>query len=351
MVAGEPRRSGTCLSDRLSRLEFNVTISAVLIEKSDVGQTVNLISIREDQLPLGDVTVSVEYSTLNFKDGLAITGKSPVVRKFPMVPGIDLAGTVFASEHPDWRPGDKVILNGWGAGETHWGGLAQRARLNGNWLVPLPQTISSRHAMAIGTAGYTASLGVDTLLRYGVDPAKGEILVTGATGGLGSIAIVLLVKAGFTVAAATGKMAESDYLKMLGAATIMDRNELSAPGKPLQKERWAGVIDSVGSFTLANACAQTREGGVVVACGLAQGMDFPVSVAPFILRGISVAGIESVRALRSKRHAAWKRLADDIDPAALEMIAIDINLGDAIEAAKQLMDGSVRGRFVVDVNR
>lgn len=327
-----------------------MTIDAILIEKCDVGQTVNLIVLQEEQLPSGDVIVDVEYSTLNFKDALAITGKSPVVRKFPMVPGVDLAGTVLASEHPDWRSGDKVILNGWGVGETHWGGLAQRARLNGDWLVPLPSAISARQAMVIGTAGYTASLGVETLLRLGADPAQGDVLVTGATGGLGSIAIALLVKAGFTVAAATGKTTEADYLKVLGATTIIDRSELSAAGKPLQKERWAGVIDSVGSFTLANACAQTREGGVVLACGLAQGMDFPVSVAPFILRGISVAGIESVRAPKSKRHAAWKRLAEDIDPDILEMIAIDIGLNDVMAAAEQLMDGTVRGRFVIDVN-
>jgi acrylyl-CoA reductase (NADPH) len=327
-----------------------MTFSAILIDKSESGQTVGLTSLDESQLPAGDVSIDVEYSTLNFKDGLAITGKSPVVRKFPMVPGIDLAGIVSASDHPAWKKGDKVVLNGWGVGESHWGGLAQKARLNGDWLVPLPSALSSRQAMVIGTAGYTASLAVEALLAAGVQPGQGEILVTGATGGVGSVAIALLAKAGFAVAAATGKAAEADYLKALGAAVIIDRNELAAAGKPLQKERWAGVIDSAGSFTLANACAQTREGGVVAACGLAQGMDFPGSVAPFILRGVSLIGIESVRAPKAKRLTAWARLARDLDPAAMEMIANDVGLSGAIEAAGRLMAGSVRGRFVVDVN-
>jgi acrylyl-CoA reductase (NADPH) len=325
--------------------------SAIVIDKTDNGQTVALTSVEEDQLPEGDVSIDVEYSTLNFKDALAITGKSPIIRKFPLAPGVDLAGTVSASSHADWKAGDKVVLNGWGVGESHWGGLSQKARLNGDWLVPLPQGLSTRQAMAIGTAGYTASLSVETLLRHDIDPAQGEILVTGATGGVGSIAIALLAKAGFAIAAATGKSSEGGYLRQLGATTIIGRDELSAPGKPMQKERWAGVIDSVGSHTLANACAQTRGGGVVVACGLAQGMDFPGSVAPFILRGISLVGIESVRAPKSRRIAAWQRLARDLDPAVLEAIATEVALSEAIEAAQKLMDGTVRGRIVVDVNR
>ncbi|MBP6725348.1 MAG: oxidoreductase, partial [Halioglobus sp.] len=291
------------------------------------------------------------YSTLNYKDGLAITGRSPVVRKFPMVPGIDLAGVVTRSSHADWKAGDRVVLNGWGVGETHWGGLAQKARLNGDWLVPLPGAFTSRQAMAIGTAGYTASLCVEALLARGVSPGQGEVLVTGATGGVGSVAIALLAKAGFKVVAATGKASEGAYLKQLGATDVIDRAELSEAGKPLQKERWAGVVDSVGSHTLANACAQTRYGGAVAACGLAQGMDFPASVAPFILRGVSLLGIDSVMAPRPPRLAAWSRLAANLDPGALDVIATEIGLGDAIGAAADLMAGKVRGRVVVDVNR
>jgi acrylyl-CoA reductase (NADPH) len=326
--------------------------SAVLISKNDAGQqSVELTQIDEAQLPEGDVTVKVEYSTLNYKDGLAITGKSPVVRKFPMVPGIDLAGVVEESSHPDWKAGDRVVLNGWGVGETHWGGLAQKARLKGDWLVPLPSAFTARQAMAIGTAGYTAALCVEALLSHGVKPEQGEILVTGATGGVGSIAIALLKKVGFNVVASSGKASEEAYLKELGATSIIDRNELSAAGKPLQKERWAGVIDSVGSHTLANACAQTRYGGYVAACGLAQGMDFPASVAPFILRGVSLLGIDSVMAPKARRIAAWERLARDLDPKLLDLIATDIGLGESIKAAAGLMEGTVRGRFVVDVNR
>jgi acrylyl-CoA reductase (NADPH) len=325
--------------------------SAIVIDKNDAGQTVGLTQIDEAQLPEGNVTIDVDYSTLNFKDGLAITGKSPVVRKFPMVPGIDLAGTVTDSSHPDYKAGDKVVLNGWGVGETHWGGLAQKARLNGDWLVPLPAAFTGRQAMAIGTAGYTAALCVDALIAHGVSPEQGEVLVTGATGGVGSVAIALLVAAGFTVAASSGKPAEADYLKALGATTIIDRNELSAAGKPMQKERWAGAIDSVGSFTLANVCAQTKYRGSVAACGLAQGMDFPSSVAPFILRGVNLLGIDSVMAPKGPRLKAWERLAKDLDAAALDTIATEIGLGEAIDAAKKLMDGTVRGRFVVDVNR
>ncbi len=325
--------------------------SGILINKDDSGQTVEVAQIDETQLPEGDVTVDVEYSTINYKDGLAITGSSPVVRKFPMVPGIDLAGVVRKSSHADWKEGDRVVLNGWGVGESHWGGLAQKACLKGDWLVPLPSAFTSRQAMAIGTAGYTASLCVEALLAHGVRPGQGEVLVTGATGGVGSVAVALLAKAGFTVAAATGKASEGDYLKQLGASVIIDRAELSAAGKPMQKERWAGVIDSVGSHTLANACAQTRYGGSVAACGLAQGMDFPASVAPFILRGVSLLGIDSVMAPRPPRLAAWGRLARDLDASALDMIATEIGLDGVVAAAADLMRGKVRGRIVVDVNK
>jgi acrylyl-CoA reductase (NADPH) len=332
--------------------------SAILIdkdsEKDGVGQTVGVTSLDEAQLPDGQdgsVSIDVEYSTLNFKDGLAITGKSPVVRKFPMVPGIDLAGVVTESTHADWRNGDRVVLNGWGVGETHWGGYAQRARLNGDWLVPLPSNFTAKQAMSIGTAGYTASLCVDALLANGVHPDQGEVLVTGATGGVGSIAIALLAKAGFKVAAVTGKASESDYLQQLGAGTVLDRAEFAEKGKPMQKERWAGVVDAVGSHTLANACAQTRYRGTVAACGLAQGMDFPASVAPFILRGVSLLGIDSVMAPKQPRLAAWERLSNDLDPAVLDSIADEVALADVVDAAGRLMDGKVRGRIVVDVNR
>ncbi|XVQ15783.1 MDR family oxidoreductase [Spirillospora sp. CA-255316] len=325
--------------------------SAISIEQGEAGRKVALTTLDEADLPDGDVTVEVAYSTLNYKDGLAITGKSPVVRKFPMVPGIDLAGVVTESEHADWKKGDQVVLNGWGVGETHWGGLAQRARLKGDWLVPLPTAFTARQAMAIGTAGYTASLCVDALLDHGVSPDQGEVLVTGATGGVGSVAVALLSKAGFKVAAATGKSSEGEYLTRLGASTVLDRAELAEAGKPLQKERWAGVVDSVGSHTLANACAQTRYGGAVAACGLAQGMDFPASVAPFILRGVSLLGIDSVMAPIERRRTAWERLSRDLDVSALEAIAQEIALGEAIDAADRLLAGRVRGRLVVDVNR
>ncbi len=325
--------------------------SAIVISKTEAGQHAAVTKLDEAQLPEGDVTVQVDYSTINYKDGLAITGRAPVVRKFPMVPGIDIAGVVLDSAHPDWKKGDKVVLNGWGVGEVHPGGLAQKARLKGEWLVPLPSEFTARQAMAIGTAGYTAALCVEALEKGGVTPDQGEVLVTGATGGVGSVAISLLRKAGFSVAAATGKASEGAYLKQLGATTIIERAELAAAGKPLQKERWAGVVDSVGSFTLVNACAQTRYGGAVAACGLAQGMDFPASVAPFILRGVSLLGIDSVMAPKGRRLAAWARLARDLDASALEMIATEVGLEGAIGAAADIMAGKVRGRIVVDVNR
>lgn len=325
--------------------------SAIMIDKTDDQQSVSLQQVDEVQLPEGDVTIDVAYSTLNYKDGLAITGKSPVVRKFPMVPGIDLVGTVRTSDHADWKPGDKVVLNGWGVGEGHWGGLAQVARLKGDWLVPLPAAFTGAQAMAIGTAGYTAALCVEALVKAGVTPDQGEILVTGATGGVGSVAVALLKKAGFTVIGSTGKASEADYLTQLGAAGVIDRATLSEKGKPLQKERWAGVVDSVGSFTLANACAQTRYGGAVAACGLAQGADFPATVMPFILRGVRLLGVDSVMAPKAPRLAAWERLARDLDPALLDVIATEISLSEAIAAATDLMDGKVRGRIIVDVNR
>lgn len=325
--------------------------SGILINKDDNGQTVKVAQIDEAQLPEGNVSIDVEYSTLNYKDGLAITGSSPVVRKFPMVPGIDLAGVVTASTHADWKAGDRVVLNGWGVGEGHWGGLAQKARLNGDWLVPLPSAFTARQAMAIGTAGYTASLCVEALVAHGVMPGQGEILVTGATGGVGSVAVALLAKAGFNVVAATGKDSEADYLKQLGATSIIARAELSEKGKPLQKERWAGVVDSVGSFTLVNACAQTKYGGAVAACGLAGGPDFAATVMPFILRGVSLLGIDSVMAPKAKRVTAWARLAKDLDVSKLELIAKEISLADAVGVAADLLAGKVRGRVVVNVNK
>ncbi|MGA6206010.1 MDR family oxidoreductase [Nocardia testacea] len=325
--------------------------SAVLIDKGESGTKAEITSVDEARLPEGDVDIEVSWSTLNYKDALAITGASPVVRKFPMIPGIDLAGTVTESKHSRWSPGDKVVLNGWGVGETHWGGLAQRARLDGDWLIPLPAEFTERQAMAIGTAGYTAALCVDALLAHGLTPDSGEVLVTGATGGVGSVAVALLTRAGFAVAAATGKSDEHAYLKQLGATTVLERAEFADKGKPLQKERWAGVVDTAGSHTLANACAQTRYGGAVAACGLAQGMDFPASVAPFILRGVSLLGVDSVMAPQRKRLDAWARLARDLDPAVLDSIAREITLDEAVEAANGFIAGTVRGRIVVDVNR
>lgn len=321
----------------------------ILIEKDEQGYRAALKDIDDSALPEGNVTVRVAASTLNYKDGLAITGKSPVVRKFPMVPGIDLAGTVEHSSHPDWQVGDAVVLNGWGVGETHWGGLAEKARLNGDWLVPLPEAFTPAQAMAIGTAGYTAMLCVLALERHGVKPSDGEIVVTGAAGGVGSVAVAVLARLGYTVAAVTGRPQEADYLKQLGATTVLDRAEFSSPGKPLAKERWAGAVDTVGSHTLANVCAQAKYRGVVTACGLAGGMDFPATVAPFILRGMTLAGIDSVMCPRPDRLQAWQRLATDLDLAKLGLITRTISLAEAIPVAQQLLDGQVRGRVVVQV--
>jgi acrylyl-CoA reductase (NADPH) len=332
------------------RRSHRIMFNAILIDKEDSQQQVRVAELEQEALPEGNVLVRVDYSTINYKDALAITGKSPVVRKFPMVPGIDLAGTVEHSDHPEWKAGDRVVLNGWGVGEGHWGGLAQYARLNGDWLVALPEAFDSRQAMIIGTAGYTASLCVDALVKHGVAPDAGEVLVTGASGGVGSIAIALLARAGYTVVASTGKLNEAAYLKGLGASEVIDRAQLSEPGKPMQRERWAGVVDAVGDHTLANACAQTRYRGAVAACGLAQGMNFPASVAPFILRGITLYGIDSVMAPRELREQAWSRLAKDLDAATLESVASDIGLAEAAAVADDVLAGKLKGRLVVDVN-
>ncbi len=323
---------------------------ALLLEKDDAGFRAGITHLEEARLPeAGDVLVQPEYSTLNYKDGLALTNKSPVVRLWPMVPGIDGAGTVLESASPDWQSGDRFVHNGFGVGETHWGCLAERARLKSSWLVKLPAAFSTRQAMAIGTAGYTAMLCVMALERHGLQPGAGEVLVTGATGGVGSVAVALLAKLGHTVVAATGKADEADYLKTLGAASVIDRAELSAAGKPLQKERWAAVVDAVGSHTLVNALAQTRYGGAVAACGLAQGMDLPGTVMPFILRSVALLGVDSVMAPLSLRQEAWGRLARDLDPALLATMTTEVDLDGAVDAAHRLMAGQVRGRTVVKI--
>ena len=324
-------------------------MKALLLENAPAFSA-RVADVDERELPEGDVLVKVEYSTLNYKDALALTNKSPIVRKWPMVAGIDGAGTVESSSHPLWKAGDKVVLTGWGVGESHWGCLAQKARLKGDWLVKLPAGMTTRQAMAIGTAGYTAMLCLIALEREGATPERGEVLVTGATGGVGSIAVALLAQRGFRVVASTGKVSEADYLRSLGAAEVIDRKELAAPGKPLQKERWGAVVDSVGSHTLANACAQTRAEGVVAACGLAQGMDFPVTVAPFILRGVVLAGVNSVTTPRARREEAWRRLAKELPAAALESMIVEIPLEGALARAPAFLAGTVRGRTVVRID-
>jgi len=321
---------------------------ALVLEK-EPAFSATVQSLEENRLPDADVHVQVAYSTLNYKDGLAITNKSPVVRVWPMVAGIDGAGSVISSAHADWKTGDQFVHNGWGVGETHWGCLSEQARLKGDWLVKLPKAFTPRQAMAIGTAGYTAMLCVMALEQQGVQAGKGEVLVTGATGGVGSLAVALLSKLGFNVVAATGKASEETYLKSLGAHSIMDRAELSAPGKPFQKERWAGVVDAVGSHTLANVLAQTRYGGAVAACGLAQGMDLPTTVMPFILRNVRLIGVDSVMSPLSLRQLAWDRLARDLDTAKLESMIEEITLDQAVEKAHALMAGQVRGRIVVKI--
>jgi len=325
--------------------------NGILIEKDDQGYRATVQDIDESALPEGDVTVNVTHSTINYKDALAITGKAPVVRKFPMVPGIDLVGTVEHSESDKFNVGDQVLLNGFGVGETHCGGLAQKARLKSEWLIPLPKEFSPRQAMAIGTAGYTAMLCVIALEKNGVTPDKGKILVTGANGGVGSFSIAILAKLGYTVVASTGRVDQAQYLKKLGASDVIDRTALSEPGRPLAKESWAGAVDSAGSHTLANVCASMQYGGTVAACGLAQGMDLPASVAPFILRGVTLAGIDSVMRPIADRVEAWERLAGILEPQVFDDISTEIELSEVISTAEALMAGTVRGRVVVDINR
>jgi acrylyl-CoA reductase (NADPH) len=323
---------------------------AIQLSKTDAGQAARFVDLTEADLGEGDVTVRVEYSTVNYKDGLALTGKAPVVRVWPMIPGIDFAGVVERSEYSDLKAGERVVLNGWGLGETHQGGYAGKARVRGDWLVKLPASISTAEAMAIGTAGYTAMLCVMGLEREGVTPDKGEVLVTGAAGGVGSVAIALLAKLGYRVIASTGRKAtEAEYLTGLGAADIIDRAELGGPARPLGRERWAGAVDAVGSHTLANALSMTRYGGAVAACGLAQGMDLPGSVAPFILRGVTLVGIDSVMCPKPRREEAWRRLATDLDLAKLAAMRIDATLDDAPRLCADIVEGNIRGRVVLKV--
>lgn len=325
------------------------TFKAIRIDKADKGTTAVLTQFDEAELMDGDVTVRVEWSTLNYKDGLALTGKAPVVRRFPMIAGIDFAGTVEASSHPQWKAGDKVVCTGWGMGETHLGAYAEKARVKGDWLVALPQGLSARDAMAIGTAGFTAMVSVLALEKHGVSPKSGPVVVTGAAGGVGSVATAVLSKLGYHVIASTGRASEADYLKSLGAAEVIDRNELSAPAKPLARERWAGGVDSVGSTTLANLLSMTKYGGAIAACGLAAGMDLPSSVAPFILRGVCLLGIDSVMCPIDPRKAAWQRLASDLDRSKLSEITTEIQLAEVSEWGSKILAGQVRGRIVVKI--
>jgi acrylyl-CoA reductase (NADPH) len=329
--------------------EGNPMFNAILIERDPYRASFAFLD--EARLPAGEVAVRVDHSTLNYKDALAITGKGPVVRQFPMVPGIDFAGVVQSSSNSSFKPGDKVVLNGWGVGESHWGGLAQLARVKGDWLIPLPPAFTTRQAMAIGTAGYTAMLCVLALEQHGLTPDGGEILVTGAAGGVGSVCVAVLAKLGFRVVAMTGRLSESDFLKQLGAAEVIDRAQFANPGKPLLKERWAGAVDVVGSHTLVNVCASLRYGGVVAACGLAGGMDFPASVAPFILRGITLRGVDSVMRPRADRLEAWRRLSQDLDVRKLELLTEEVPLSAATDRAATLLAGQIRGRIVVDTRR
>jgi len=325
------------------------TFKAIVIDKADTGQTVRLTDFDEKDLMDGDVTVRVDWSTVNYKDGLAVTGKAPVVRRFPMIAGVDFAGTVDSSSHPKWKPGDQVILNGWGLGETHLGAYAEKARVKGDWLIRRPPGISARDAMAIGTAGYTAMLAVMALERAGIDPSRGPVVVTGAAGGVGSVAVALLAKVGYAVAASTGRPEEADYLKGLGASEIVNRDELAGPARPLAKERWAGGIDVVGSTTLANVLSMIRYGGAVAACGLAGGMDLPTTVAPFILRGVSLIGIDSVMCPLARREVAWRRLETDLDREKIAAMANEIGLEEVIATGRRIVDGKVRGRIVVKI--
>jgi len=325
------------------------TFKAIVIDKTDAGQTARLTDFDDKDLMEGDVTFRPEWSTVNYKDGLAVTGKAPVVRRFPMIAGIDGAGTIETSSHPDWKPGDSVILNGWGCGETHLGCYAEKARVKGDWLVALPPGLTARDAMAVGTAGYTAMLAVMALERAGVTPDRGPVVVTGAAGGIGSVAIALLAGLGYRVVASTGRPQEAPYLKELGATEIIDRAELAGPARPLAKERWAGGIDAVGSHTLANLLSMTRYGGAVAACGLAGGMDLPTSVAPFILRGVTLIGIDSVMCPQKLRREAWQRLGAHLDRPKLAQITTEIRLPEVIEAGRRVIEGQVRGRIVVKI--
>ncbi|CAM3849792.1 Acrylyl-CoA reductase AcuI [Vibrio aerogenes CECT 7868] len=328
-----------------------MTFKAIYIDKAEEQYQCTLTGLQDSELPEGDVTVKVEYSTLNYKDGLAITGQSPVVRRFPMVPGIDFSGVVESSQHPDFQPGQKVLINGWGLGEKYWGGLAQKATVSGDWLLPVPEGMSAYDVMVVGTAGYTAMLCVMALEKHGVTPQSGPVLVTGANGGVGSFAIAFLAKLGYHVVASTGRKEAAERLHQLGAQAIIDRQSLSEPGRPLAKEQWAAAIDTAGSHTLANVCASTMYGGVVAACGLAQGMDLPASVAPFILRGVTLAGVDSVMCPVPVRQAAWEKIAQLADRTVLDSIGMLIGMNDVIETAQQLLDGQIKGRVVVDVNR
>jgi acrylyl-CoA reductase (NADPH) len=324
---------------------------AILLEQGEGGNTIaRLTDIDDAALPDADVRISVQWSSLNYKDALAITGRSPIVRKWPMVPGIDFAGVIEQSSHPRWKAGDRVVLTGFGVGEGHWGGLAQRAAVKGDWLVGLPAGLDAQHAMAVGTAGFTAMLCLLALERHGLKPGDGEVLVTGASGGVGSVAVALLARLGYRVVASTGRLEETDYLKSLGAESVIDRATLSSPGRALAKERWAGVVDSVGSHTLANACAATRENGAVAACGLAQGMDFPATVAPFILRGVTLYGINSVTVAHGPREEAWARIVRDMPMDKLDAMTQIIRLDEVIDTAPRFLEGKVRGRIVVDTS-
>ncbi len=331
---------------------MNGSFKAILVSRDeDKKQSVEVAQLTDGDLMEGDVTISVEASTVNYKDGLAITGRSPVVRHWPMVPGIDLAGTVTESSSDEFGVGDKVLLNGFGVGEVHWGGYAEKARLNSKWLIPLPDGLSSKQAMGVGTAGYTAMLCVMALEAYGITPGSGPVVVTGANGGVGTVAIAILSKLGFEVIASTGRPNEADFLKELGATEIIDRAELSEAGRPLGKERWAGGVDAVGSHTLANVIAQTNYGGAVAACGLAQGFDLPATVMPFILRGVALLGVDSVMASKEKRMAAWNRIVTDLDLGKLQSLTTEIGFGDIIPAATDIVDGKIRGRVVIDMKK
>jgi acrylyl-CoA reductase (NADPH) len=325
------------------------TFKALVIDKTDAGQNVGFREFDENDLMEGDVTIRVSHSTLNYKDGLALTGKAPVVRRFPMIPGVDLVGTVEASSNPEFKPGDAVILNGWGLGETHLGAYAEKVRVKGDWLIPLPSGLAPRQAMAIGTAGYTAMLCLMALEKHGLKPERGPAIVTGAVGGVGSVAVALLAKAGWHVIASTGRPEEGDYLKGLGAAEILDRSELAGPGRPLGKERWAAGVDTVGSIPLANVLSMTKYGGAIAACGLAAGMDLPATVAPFILRNIALLGVDSVMAPRALRLEAWSRLAHELDHAKLASMTSTIPLDEVMEAGRRIVAGQVKGRVVVEI--